>query len=401
MGHREDAPRHSPSDNDANEGCEGDANPGLDPELAFRSEGMNVSAMAFADDLILTAESPSGLQTQINRLSSFLVTSGLEANAAKSSSLVIEPSGWQKRSKDTPLDLYYAAVEDGGLGVPCLRTTIPAMRLKGRRSAPDKFVVEFLEENSLREEKRRTRQASKKAIQQDSGATSEEEEHHGSEESEASVDAGAEQLTANQNEEEFPAIPQSQGGTSVVERGCKSTPLQRVLKADKKLFKALSIIATEAPENESVATQIDLIINEVAKMKALILEATHEVASLQGELRATHGTRSTGPMPSMADVVRAASPGDQGRPPRPIKPTEAIVRELQSNAATRHTVEVTRGQKKLPQIKIVGISDDITDEEISARLVSQNDLQCATADLTLVKSWRGRAGKTVCLDITK
>ncbi|KAH7961430.1 hypothetical protein HPB52_009048 [Rhipicephalus sanguineus] len=174
------------------------------------------------------------------------------------------------------------------------------------------------------EEKRRTRQASKKAIQQDSGATSEEEEHHGSEESEASVDAGAEQLTANQNEEEFPAIPQSQGGTSVEERGCKSTPLQRLLKADKKLFKALSIIAAEAAENESVATQIDLIINEVAKMKALILEATHEVASLQGELRATHGTRSTGPMLSMADVVRAASPGDQGRPPRPIKPTEAI-----------------------------------------------------------------------------
>ncbi|KAL1471630.1 hypothetical protein MTO96_039836, partial [Rhipicephalus appendiculatus] len=57
--------------------------------------------------------------------------------------------------------------------------------------------------------------------------------------------------------------------------GGGGSPLQRLLKADKKLFKALSIIAAEAAENETVARQIDLIINEVAKMKSLILEATH------------------------------------------------------------------------------------------------------------------------------
>ncbi|KAH7963846.1 hypothetical protein HPB52_023719 [Rhipicephalus sanguineus] len=41
---------------------------------------------------------------------------------------------WLALPQDTPLRFYYAAVEDGGLGVPCLRTTIPAMRAK--RSAP-------------------------------------------------------------------------------------------------------------------------------------------------------------------------------------------------------------------------------------------------------------------------
>ncbi|KAL1429771.1 hypothetical protein MTO96_015801 [Rhipicephalus appendiculatus] len=86
------------------------------------------------------------------------------------------------------------------------------------------------------------------------------------------------------------------------------SPLQRLLKADKRLFKALSIIAAEAGENETVARQIDLVINEVAKMKSLILEATHEVAGLQGERRA-HSTRNTGTMPSMAEVVRTVTAG--------------------------------------------------------------------------------------------
>ncbi|KAL1457363.1 hypothetical protein MTO96_043493 [Rhipicephalus appendiculatus] len=54
------------------------------------------------------------------------------------------------------------------------------------------------------------------------------------------------------------SIAPSQIGTSVEERGA------------------------EASENETVATQIDLIINEVAKMKSLILGPTHEVAGLQG-----------------------------------------------------------------------------------------------------------------------
>ncbi|KAL1467993.1 hypothetical protein MTO96_041780 [Rhipicephalus appendiculatus] len=70
----------------------------LDPDLACKSEGMKVLAMAFADDLILTAQSPNVFQTKIDRLSSFLVARVLEANAAKFSSMVIEPSEWQKRS---------------------------------------------------------------------------------------------------------------------------------------------------------------------------------------------------------------------------------------------------------------------------------------------------------------
>lgn len=208
----------------------------LDPQLAFTSEGMKVSAMAFADDIILTTATHWGLKQQIDRLNSFLGARGLKINAAKSTTLVIEPSGWQKRSKirtdihffvngerlattnctstwrylgvhfgvkglekglvrrqlaillervskaplkpqqrlvvlrfyllprlyhrlvlgpisaktlltidrvvrsavrrwlalplDAPLGFFYAAVEEGGLGVPCFRTVVPAMRLR-------------------------------------------------------------------------------------------------------------------------------------------------------------------------------------------------------------------------------------------------------------------------------
>ncbi|KAL1429772.1 hypothetical protein MTO96_015802 [Rhipicephalus appendiculatus] len=78
----------------------------------------------------------------------------------------------------------------------------------------------------------------------------------------------------------------------------------------------------------------------------------------------------------------------------------SLQRELQTNAATGH-MEVTRGRKKLPQIKIVGITEDIADEEIPARLVDQNDLQCAAEDITLARTWRGREGKTACLEINR
>ncbi|KAH7986190.1 hypothetical protein HPB52_025144 [Rhipicephalus sanguineus] len=45
-------------------------------------------------------------------------------------------------------------------------------------------------------------------------------------------------------------------------------------------------------------------------MKSLILEATHEVAGLQGELRATSETMNTGRKRSMGEVVRKLIPGD-------------------------------------------------------------------------------------------
>ncbi|KAL3235883.1 hypothetical protein MRX96_022314 [Rhipicephalus microplus] len=123
---------------------------------------------------------------------------------------------------------------------------------------------------------------------------------------------------------------ESGGSTGTVksgpqEKGIGEPPLQKLPKADKKLFKALSIIAAEASDNKTVAKQIDLMINEVAKMTPLILDATNEVSGLQGELKATHRTKGTGAIPSMAKVVRTVVPGEQDRQPCPMKPMEPVV----------------------------------------------------------------------------
>lgn len=71
----------------------------LSPNLAFRSEGLQISAMAFADDLILAASTEHGLREHISQLELFLEKRGLRANAGKSSSLVILPSGRDHKSK--------------------------------------------------------------------------------------------------------------------------------------------------------------------------------------------------------------------------------------------------------------------------------------------------------------
>lgn len=64
----------------------------LEPQV--QSEGLEVSVMAFAEDLILTTSSFEGLVVHLKNLEKFLRARLLEANAEKSSSLVILPSRW-------------------------------------------------------------------------------------------------------------------------------------------------------------------------------------------------------------------------------------------------------------------------------------------------------------------
>ncbi|KAL1486455.1 hypothetical protein MTO96_031380 [Rhipicephalus appendiculatus] len=56
--------------------------------IAFESDGLSVSAMAFAD-IILTASTKAGLQRQLDLLDAYLRERGLEANATKSRTLTI------------------------------------------------------------------------------------------------------------------------------------------------------------------------------------------------------------------------------------------------------------------------------------------------------------------------
>uniref|UniRef100_L7M1A0 Putative tick transposon n=1 Tax=Rhipicephalus pulchellus TaxID=72859 RepID=L7M1A0_RHIPC len=67
--------------------------------ISFRSGGVSASAMAFADDIILTAGTPGGLQSQLDSLHTYLQERGLDVNASKSRTLTIIPSGKEKKAK--------------------------------------------------------------------------------------------------------------------------------------------------------------------------------------------------------------------------------------------------------------------------------------------------------------
>ncbi|KAH7964363.1 hypothetical protein HPB51_027395 [Rhipicephalus microplus] len=220
----------------------------------------------------------------------------------------------------------------------------------------------------------------------------------------------------------------------------KSSPLAKLMKVDKKLLKAVSVIAAETAENDIGAAQLDHIIDKISKMKSLTLEATHEVSGLQGELRAVRETmgRGQGPAKSMAEAVRSSVQGEIigqiGSPKqreaivvrsnthgtdelskviarnidpcslglrdvemRPVRggvvisstSKEAIAslqKDVESNEATRKAIEVTQGRKRLPQIKVVRISEELSDEEIKACLITQNDLRCTPDDFVLTKT---------------
>ncbi|KAL3244104.1 hypothetical protein MRX96_047295 [Rhipicephalus microplus] len=169
------------------------------------------------------------------------------------------------------------------------------------------------DKRSLRQE-RRARKAGRHIDSQESQAkddSSADEENNSTGKASAALSHGADKKEKSY-EREFPTLVSSDAETLGNEGRSKASPLAKLMKADKKLFKAVSVIAAETAENEIVAAQLDHIIDEISKMKSLILEATHEVAGLQGELRAVRETMGSGqgPTKTMADVLCSSAQGE-------------------------------------------------------------------------------------------
>ncbi|KAH9367870.1 hypothetical protein HPB48_021481 [Haemaphysalis longicornis] len=64
-------------------------------------------------------------------------------------------------------------------------------------------------------------------------------------------------------------------------------------------------------------------------------------------------------------------------------------------------VAARKPRMQLPESKIVGIEDNIEDEEIVERIVGQNNINAGKEDIQLVKTWKGKAGKTAVIKIGK
>lgn len=70
----------------------------LDTHIGYKNaEGLRISYLAFADDLILTAASPRGLQEQVERLEVCLEITGLHLNESKCATMRIEIDGKGKK----------------------------------------------------------------------------------------------------------------------------------------------------------------------------------------------------------------------------------------------------------------------------------------------------------------
>lgn len=71
----------------------------LDPNIGYRSQQLQLDGMAFADDLLVFASTPKGLQQRLDGLHAFLGARGLKINTEKSFTVSIVPSGREKRTK--------------------------------------------------------------------------------------------------------------------------------------------------------------------------------------------------------------------------------------------------------------------------------------------------------------
>lgn len=67
--------------------------------ITFRSDDFALDATAFADDLVVLASTPQGLQQRLDDLAAFLEPRGLAINVSKSFTLALQPSGRDKKIK--------------------------------------------------------------------------------------------------------------------------------------------------------------------------------------------------------------------------------------------------------------------------------------------------------------
>lgn len=89
-----------------------------DKNIKFESGDFSVDCMAFADDLVVMASTPRGLQQQLCALELFLAERGMSINASKSLTLTMLPSGRDKVTKVVETSVYRLS----GVDIPVVNT---------------------------------------------------------------------------------------------------------------------------------------------------------------------------------------------------------------------------------------------------------------------------------------
>lgn len=239
-----------------------------------------------------------------------------------------------------------------------------------------------------------------------------------------------------------------------------SQTLRKMAKIDRSFMKTLLSLAGGAEDKE---TLLDKLLTEFSKMKSLTLEATHEVARLQGTLSTTreqtvskdtyadkvrNQSKNEGPRVEIPDffeeqgresdkreaklaliitsdrldkneikqmVKRKVDPQRLGVPEPEMRPgKEGIVITSTSKKGLQRLEEFIKqddelGKKlktrqpkgKQLEIKVIGIDEEMENEDILRRIVQQNELDCSLENVQVTRTWKGKNGKTaiVALDV--
>ncbi|KAL1443851.1 hypothetical protein MTO96_045792 [Rhipicephalus appendiculatus] len=231
-----------------------------------------------------------------------------------------------------------------------------------------------------------------------------------------------------------------------VGRGERGTILSRLAKTDKTMMRALIKISALTAGNETVAQQLETLISEQAKLKAMVIEQAQEIAFQKGRIQeleknkqettreekqeiiqGTPVSRDIRPTYAMvvssgtlekrevADILRrrvdplelgirdaAIRPGRQGIvvTTSSKEDSEKILRCIQNDQKMKD-VEVKLPKETRIHVKIIGLEDDVDKEDLPARIVKQNHLRCSPDDIIIRKTWPGRRGQTIILALNR
>ncbi|KAH7954117.1 hypothetical protein HPB49_015636 [Dermacentor silvarum] len=250
------------------------------------------------------------------------------------------------------------------------------------------------------------------------------------------------------NEQDIPTVETTNLGAT----------LKKMSKIDRSFMKTLLTLAAGTEDKE---TLLDKLLTEFTKLKSLTLEATHEVARLQGVTASTQEKNAE--TPTYAAVVKGQNHSqeinneirdyfDQENKEKSIKsklaliitsdqldkeqmqsimkrkvdPHELGVLEAEMRPARDGIVVMASSKKGLQRledfitndaelasklktkhpkeknlaIKVIGIDEELSNDEIGKKIIQQNNLPCSTKEVKVNKTWRGKYGKTAIISLS-
>lgn len=233
--------------------------------------------------------------------------------------------------------------------------------------------------------------------------------------------------------------------------------MKKLSKIDRSFMKTLLTLAAGTEDREAL---LDKLLTDFTKLKSLTLEATHEVARLQGVIAATQERKAE--TPTYAAVVKGQNYSQetnkeirdyfdqeneksrksklaliitsdqldkdemQNIMKRKVDPHKLGVHEAEmrparegivvmassktglqrleefitSDAELASKLKTKHPKEKNLEIKVIGIDEELANEEIEKKIIQQNSLPCSTKEIKVNKTWRGRHGKTATISLS-